>query len=133
MLTSLEPALSQLELLRPIFRAANPVLYDHLPKSQPSFVLAGTLTMFAHNVQDYKDITRLFDFFLALHAVMPVYLFAAVVLSKREELIKIEKEDEDILYVMLSILLELFNVEFHIARTVELYERLPPAALNSWE
>jgi hypothetical protein len=64
---------------------------------------------------------------------MPIYLFAAVVLSKREELLEIEKEDEDILYVMLSRLPEPFDVEFHIARTVELYERLPPAALNSWE
>ncbi len=133
MLSSLDPALAQLELLRPILRAADPVLYDHLPKSQPSFALAGTITMFAHNIQDYKDITRLFDFFLARHAVMPIYLFAAVVLSKREELLEFDKEDEDILYVMLGKIPEPFDVEFHIARTVELYERLPPASLNSWE
>ena len=133
MLTSLEPALSQLELLRPILRAADPLLYDHLPKSQPSFALAGTITMFAHNIQDYKDITRLFDFFLARHAVMPIYFFAAVVLSKREELLDIDKEDEDILYVMLGKLPQPFDLEFHIARTLELYEKLPPASLNSWE
>ncbi|CAN9180518.1 unnamed protein product [Alternaria alternata] len=133
MLSSLDPALAQLELLRPILRAADPLLYDHLPKSQPSFALAGTITMFAHNIQDYKDITRLFDFFLARHAVMPIYLFAAVVLSKREELLEFDKEDEDILYVMLGKLPEPFDVEFHVARTVELYERLPPASLNSWE
>ncbi|KAH7371106.1 GTPase-activating protein gyp10 [Pyrenochaeta sp. MPI-SDFR-AT-0127] len=133
MLSSLDPAISQLELLRPILRAADPLLYDRLPKSQPSFALAGTITMFAHNIQDYKDITRLFDFFLARHAVMPIYLFAAVVLSKREELLEIDKEDEDIMYVMLSRLPQHFDVEFHLARTVELYERLPPASLNSWE
>lgn len=133
MLTSLEPAISQLELLRPILQAADPILYDHLPKNQPSFALAGTITMFAHNIQDYRDITRLFDFFLARHAVMPIYLFAAVVLSKREELLEVEKEDEDILYVMLGRLPQPFDVEFHIARTVELYERLPPTKLNSWE
>lgn len=133
MLSSLEPALAQLELLRPILRAADPILYDHLPKSQPSFALAGTITMFAHNIQDYKDITRLFDFFLARHAVMPIYLFAAVVLSKRDELLEIDSEDEDILYVMLSKLPDPFDVEFHIAHTVELYERLPPASLDSWE
>ncbi|KAF1850424.1 uncharacterized protein K460DRAFT_301456, partial [Cucurbitaria berberidis CBS 394.84] len=133
MLSLLDPALAQLELLRPILRAADPVLYDHLPKSQPSFALAGTITLFAHNIQDYKDITRLFDFFLARHAVMPIYLFAAVVLSKREELLEIDKEDEDILYVMLGKLPQPFDVEFHIARAIELYERLPPASLNSWE
>lgn len=89
--------------------------------------------MFAHNIQDYKDITRLFDFFLARHAVMPIYLFAAVVLSRREELLEIDQEDEDILYAMLGKIPQPFDVEFHIARTVELYERLPPAKLNSWE
>jgi hypothetical protein len=133
MLSTLEPAISQLELLRPIFRAADPELFSHMPKSQPSFALAGTITMFAHNIQDYKDITRLFDFFLAHDAAMPIYLFAAVVLSRREELLEIDQEDEDILYVMLGKLPQPFDVEFHIARTLELYERLPPASLASWE
>ncbi|KAH7072174.1 rab-GTPase-TBC domain-containing protein [Paraphoma chrysanthemicola] len=133
MLSTLDPAISQLELLRPIFHAADPELYEHLPKSQPSFALAGTITMFAHNIHDYKDITRLFDFFLARDAVMPIYLFAAAVLSRREELLEIDQEDEDILYVMLGKLPQPFDVEFHIARTLELYERLPPASLRSWE
>jgi hypothetical protein len=133
MLSTLDPAISQLELLRPIFRAADPELFRHRPKSQPSFALAGTITMFAHNIQEYKDITRLFDFFLAHDAVMPIYLFAAVVLSRRDELLEIDHEDEDILYVMLGKLPQPFDVEFHIARTLELYERLPPASLASWE
>jgi hypothetical protein len=133
MLSTLDPAISQLELLRPIFRAADPELFHHMPKSQPSFALAGTITMFAHNIQDYKDITRLFDFFLAHNAVMPIYLFAAVVLSRREELLEIDQEDEDILYVMLGKLPHPFDVEFLVARTLELYERLPPESLGSWE
>ncbi|KAH8725579.1 rab-GTPase-TBC domain-containing protein [Phaeosphaeriaceae sp. PMI808] len=133
MLSTLDPAIAHLELLRPIFRAADPELYSHMPKSQPSFALSGTITMFAHNIQAYKDITRLFDFFLAHDAVMPIYLFAAVVLSRREELLEIDQEDEDILYVMLGKLPQPFDVEFHIARTLELYERLPPASLGSWE
>ena len=133
MLSSLDPAIAQLELLRPLLREADPVLYEHLPKSSATFALAGTITMFAHNIQEYKDITRLFDFFLARHAVMPLYFFAAVVLSRREELLEIEKEDEDILHVMLSKLPEPFDLEFHIARSVELYERLPPGSLGSWE
>lgn len=133
MLTSLEPAIAQLELLRPLLQYADPVLYEHLPKSSATFALAGTITMFAHNITEYKDITRLFDFFLARHAVMPLYFFAAVVLSRREELLNIEKEDEDILHVMLSKLPQPFDVEFHIARSVELYERLHPGSLASWE
>ncbi len=133
MLSSIKPAISQLELLRPIIRAADPVLYKHLGKSQPSFALANTITMFAHHIQDYGDITRLFDFFIARHAIMPIYLFAAVVLSKRDELLELDEDDGDMLYFQLGKIPEPFDVEFHIARTVELYERLPPASLRSWE
>lgn len=131
MLSSLEPALAQLELLRPILRAADPSLYHHLRGSQPTFALAGTMTMFAHNIEDYKDITRLFDFFLAGHAAMPIYFFAAVVLSKRDKLLA--EDDEDMLYVTLGRLPAHFDVEFLIARTVELYVRLPPASLGGYE
>ena len=127
MLSSLDPALAQLELLRPILRAADPVLYDHLPKSQPSFALAGTITMFAHNIQDYKDITRLFDFFLARHAVMPIYLFAAVVLSKREELLEFDKEDEDILYVMLG------KLPSHLPAYSSHLQQMPVCVISHWK
>lgn len=129
MLSSLDPALAHLELLHPIIATADPALYYHLPKSQPSFALAGTLTMFAHNIQEYKDIARLFDFFLARHTVMPIYFFAAVVLSRREEILEIEEEDMDIMQAVLGKLPQPFDVEFHIARAVELYERLPPESL----
>ena len=125
MLSSLEPAIAQLELLRPLLRRADPSLFEHLPTSSATFALEGTITMFAHNIREYRDITRLFDFFLARHPIIPLYFFAAVVLSRREELLEIEKDEEDILHVMLSKLPEPFDIEFHIARSVELYERLP--------
>lgn len=64
---------------------------------------------------------------------MPVYLFAAVVLSRRDELLEIEKEDEDIMYAVLGRLPQPFDVELHLARAVELYDKLPPASLHSWE
>ncbi|KAH6629444.1 rab-GTPase-TBC domain-containing protein [Boeremia exigua] len=133
MLSSIEPAIAQLELLRPLLRAADPELYAHLPESSATFALAGTITMFAHNIQEYRDITRLFDFFLTQHTVMPLYFFAAVALSRRDELLDIPHEDDDILHVMLSKLPDPFDIEFHIARAKELYAALPPDSLASWE
>ena len=132
MLSTLDPAIAHLSLLHPILQTADPELYAHLPKSQASFALADTITMFAHHIQEYKDIARLFDFFLARHTVMPIYFFAGVVLSRREEMLEIDKEDEDIMHAMLGKLPQPFNVEFHIARSVELYERLPPEKLDGW-
>lgn len=130
MLSTLDPAVAHLSLLHPILATADPELYAHLPKSQASFALADTLTLFAHHIQEYKDIARLFDFFLARHTVMPIYFFAGVVLSRRDEMLEIDKEDEDIMHAMLGRLPEPFDLEFHIARSVELYERLPPEKLG---
>ncbi|PVH99306.1 hypothetical protein DM02DRAFT_615162 [Periconia macrospinosa] len=133
MLSKLDPAMSQLELLRPLMAAADPVLYRHLPKHRPTFALAGTITLFAHIIKEYRDIARLFDFFLAQHTVIPIYFFAAIVLSRRDEILDIDEEDEDIMSAILGKLPEPFDLEFHIARAVELYERLPPESLASWE
>jgi hypothetical protein len=133
MLSSLDPAVAHLQLLRPLLRRTDPALYHRLPRGAATFALAGTLTMFAHNLQHYHHVTRLFDFFLAHHPVMPIYLFAAVALSRRDDLLAIDPEDQDILHVVLSKLPDPFDVEFHISRTLELYERLPPASLRSWE
>ncbi|KAF2870673.1 rab-GTPase-TBC domain-containing protein [Massariosphaeria phaeospora] len=132
MLPTFDPAIAQLQLLLPIIEAADPVLYNHIPKDNTFFALAGTITMFSHMVQEYSDISRLFDFFLAHDTVVPVYFFAAVILSRRDELLEIEKEDQDILHAILGKLPQPFDLEFQIARTVELHERLSPAALRSW-
>lgn len=78
MLDDLEAALAQLALLPTILRAADPSLALHLAGVQPFFALAGTLTMYAHEVQSYGDIARLFDYLLANEAVVSIYLFAAV-------------------------------------------------------
>ena len=47
-------------------------------------------------------------------------------------MLEIEKEDEDIMHAMLGKLPQPFDVEFHIARSLELYERLPPEKLDGW-
>ncbi|KAF2713264.1 hypothetical protein K504DRAFT_487718 [Pleomassaria siparia CBS 279.74] len=132
MLPSLDPAISHLELLHPIIQRADPELYNHLPKMPPFFALAGTITMFAHLINEYADISRLFDFFLARDTAMPIYFFAAVVLSRREELLEIEQEDVDIFHAVLGKLPQPFHLEFHIARAAELHERLSPQLVRSW-
>ena len=132
MLPSLDPAISHLELLHPIIHRADPELYHHLPKSPPFFALAGTITMFAHLINEYADIARLFDFFLARDTAMPIYFFAGVVLSRREELLEIDQEDVDIFHAILGKLPQPFDLEFHIARAAELHERLSPQLLHTW-
>lgn len=131
MLPSLDPAIRHLELLPVILRTADPVLYNHLPKIQPNYALGATITLFAHVIDAYGDITRLFDFFLASDSAVPIYFFASLVLSRREELLELDsEEDEAIFYVMLGKLPQPFDLEAHITQAVKLYERMPPQSLR---
>ncbi|KAF2004602.1 hypothetical protein P154DRAFT_519108 [Amniculicola lignicola CBS 123094] len=132
MLPSLDPAISHLELLPPILKHADPVLYDHLPKMQPFFALGATITMFAHVIQGYGDIARLFDFFLASDTIIPMYFFAASLISRREELLEIDREDVDIFHAVLGRLPQPLDLELLISQTIELYNKLPQHSLRSW-
>lgn len=78
MLPALSPATVHLHLLPAILYAADPALCNHLKPTQPFYALSATLTLYAHDIQAYADIARLFDFLLANEAVMSIYLYAAV-------------------------------------------------------
>jgi len=79
MLPTMSGTLSHLQLLPAILRAADAELFEHLSQTAPFyFALPATLTLYAHDIQEYGDIARLFDFLLASEAVVSVYLYATV-------------------------------------------------------
>jgi len=78
MLPTLSAAIVHLRLLPPLLRSEDPKLESHLSQTQPFFALAATLTLYAHDIQEYGDIARLYDFLLAHEAAIPVYFFATV-------------------------------------------------------
>lgn len=75
MLPTMSGTEAHLQLLPSILYVADRTLYHHLSQTQPFFALAATLTLYAHDIEEYGDIARLFDFLLANEAAMPVYLF----------------------------------------------------------
>ena len=88
MLPSLTPALKHLQLLPAILKAADSELAAHLTMPHgPNYALPSALTLYAHEIQEYSDIARLFDFLLAHEPVISIYLFAAIILSRRESLL----------------------------------------------
>ncbi|KAL9000430.1 MAG: hypothetical protein Q9169_000947 [Polycauliona sp. 2 TL-2023] len=129
MLPSLEPSLAHLHLLPSILEAECPELRQHLSQTQPFFALAATLTLYAHDIQEYSDIARLFDFFLAHGAVVSVYFFAIIILSRREELFEIPADEPEMLHSVLSKLPKPLDLEALIAQTVSLYQTCPPERL----
>jgi TBC1 domain family member 20 len=129
MLPSLSPAVAHLELLPPILYAADAGLCRHLSRTQPYFALAATLTLYAHEIQDYEVIARLFDFLLAHEAAMAVYLFAAIVLARRDELFEIPADEPEMLHFALSKLPQRLRIEHLIQRAIKLFAQHPPESL----
>jgi TBC1 domain family member 20 len=132
MLPSLAPTVAQLRLIPDILNAADPKLRRHLASTDPFYALAGTLTMYAHNIQEYGDIARLFDILLAREPVFSVYMFAQIVLGRREELFETPSDDSSMLHFILSKVPDKLDLDALITATIKLFERIPPESLRSW-
>ena len=129
MLPSMNPSLAHLRLLPSIIYSVDSRLCEHLSQTQPFFALAATLTLYAHDIQEYGDISRLFDFLLAHGAVVSVYFFAVIVLSRREELFNIPADEPEMLHSVLSKLPKPLDLEALISRTMDLVVEHPPEKL----
>ena len=132
MLPTLAPALAQLRLIPALLYAVDPKLCNHLSQTHPFFALSGTLTMYAHDIQEYGDIARLFDVFLAREAVFSVYMFAQIVLQRSTELFETPPDEPEMLHSILSKLPQPLDLETLISNTVKLFEKHPPETLRTW-
>ena len=129
MLPTLDPALRQLTLLPAILTASDGPLAARLSQIQPYFALAATLTLYAHDIQEYSDISRLFDFILAHEPVISIYLFASIIISKREVLLEVPADEPEMLHFTLSKLPQTLDLETIIARSLNLFENHPRQSL----
>lgn len=79
MLPTMTGAISHLSLLSATLDAADHELYMHLSQTAPFyFALSATLTLYAHEIQEYGEIARLFDYLLAHESVVSIYFFTIV-------------------------------------------------------
>ena len=129
MLPSLTPSLRHLQIIPPLLESADPELGRHLSHTRPFFALAATLTLYAHDIQEYSDIARVYDFILAHEPVVAIYMFLAIILSRREELLEIPIDEPEMLHFTLSKLPQPLNLESLIAQTMKLFSTYPPQDL----
>lgn len=129
MLPSLAPSLDHLQLLPAIIQCVDPKLCRHLSQTRPFFALASTLTLYAHDIQDYGVIARLFDFLLAHEPSVSIYLYAVIILSRDNELFEIEPDDPEMLHFTLSKLPKSLELESLISRTLQIFYEHPPELL----
>lgn len=134
MLSTLAPAEKHLRLIPAILARAEPDLAAHLGQTPPYFALSAVLTLYAHDIQEYTDIARLYDFILAHEPVMTVYLFAALIVSRKQELLEIPGEDHDMLLFTLSKLPNPLDLQGLIDRCLAVHRSSPPEKLpgNAW-
>ena len=134
MLSSLTPSMAHLELLPAILYSVDPKLQQHLSTTKPFFAMASTLTLYAHDIQEYSDIARLFDFLLAQPAVVSLYFFAVIILSRKSELLEVPLEEPEMLHFLLSKLPKPLDLEALMAKTMEVFAEHPPERLpwRSW-
>ncbi|RPA94453.1 hypothetical protein L873DRAFT_1701030 [Choiromyces venosus 120613-1] len=132
MLPTMSPTSDHLQLLYPLLYSIDPNLFHHISRTQPFFALAAILTLYAHEIQEYNNIARLFDIFLAMGPVFPLYLFAEIVLQRRDELFEIPDDEPDILHSILSKLPKPLDLDDLISRAASLLEQQPPESLSTW-
>ncbi|SCO12234.1 related to GTPase-activating protein gyp10 [Fusarium fujikuroi] len=130
MLPNFGPTTAQLRLLPDIIHAADPKLRRHLAGVEPFYALAGTLTMYAHNIETYQDIARLFDVFLAREPVFTVYVFAQIILDRRNEIFEID--EPDMLHVILGKVPTKMDLDELIIKSAALFGQHPPETLSYW-
>ena len=130
MLPTLGPTTAQLRLLPEIIGRADTELRQHLAAIQPFYALSGTLTMYAHNIEAYHDIARLFDVLIAREPVFSIYMFAQIVLDRRDEILEID--EPDMLHVILGKVPLNMDLDALIAKSVDLQNKIPPHKLAEW-
>ncbi|KAG2206569.1 hypothetical protein INT47_008586 [Mucor saturninus] len=90
----MEPILKQLTILDTLIRLEDVDLYDFITEAGvlPYYCLSWVITWCSHDLDDLEKITRLFDLFLCSNPFMSIYFAAAVVLSRRDQVLALECE-----------------------------------------
>lgn len=130
MLESLDASTRQLHLIPAILKCSDPQLATHMGGIPPYFALSAVLTLYAHDIEQYSDIARLYDFILAHEPVMTIYLFVALIIQRRNTLLAFESEDHDMMLFTLSKLPQTLQLQHLIGQSLELFEKYPPEGLG---
>lgn len=89
---TMDKASDLLNIIPLIVKSEDKVLGEYMERSQVGdiYALSWVITWFSHVVKSYEIVGRLFDFFIASHELMPIYLTVAIVLHKRMQILDLE-------------------------------------------
>ncbi|RUS22066.1 hypothetical protein BC938DRAFT_475290 [Jimgerdemannia flammicorona] len=93
----------------------------------PYYALSWILTWYSHDLKDMNKVSRLFDLFLASTPLMPIYVAAMIVLSRKKELLEL---DPDLAHTVLADFPQGADMDELVHGAVELEKRWPPLELQ---
>jgi hypothetical protein len=105
-------------------------LAEYRSETLPFFPLSWVITWCAHDLQDFEKIARLYDFLICFNPLMSVYLAAAVVMSRRDELLEVEC-DNAMVHTFLTKFPKNVDLELIISHAHLLYTTYPPESLQT--
>ncbi|XP_075995681.1 TBC1 domain family member 20 isoform X2 [Genypterus blacodes] len=119
-----------LNYLMPILEQVDTKLHDFMMRSDVGtiFALSWLITWYGHVLSEFRHTLRLYDFFLASHPLMPIYLAATIVLYREKEVKKTEC-DMAMVHHLLSRIPQDLPYEFLIGQSLRLFDQYPPSLL----
>lgn len=128
---TMEPTQKRLMFLYPIIRHENAALCKYLENSSVGtlFALPWYLTWFGHSLNSYRSVVRLYDYFLASPFLLPLYVTAAIVLYRSDDIFK-EDCDMASIHCLLSQLPDDLPFEYLLKNANELYKKYPPSKIE---
>ncbi|KAG7500868.1 hypothetical protein JOB18_032223 [Solea senegalensis] len=119
-----------LNYLMPILEQVDPELHDFMIRSEVGtiFALSWLITWYGHVLSEFKHTLRLYDFFLASHPLMPIYLAATIVLHREKE-VKQTECDMAMVHHLLSRIPQDLPYDLLIAQSLQLFSQYPPSLL----
>lgn len=93
------------------------------------FALPWYLTWFGHSLNQYKDVVRLYDYFLATPPLMPIYVATSLVIQRRQEVFS-EGCDMASIHCLLSQIPDDLDFEEILTRASTFYKKYPPEKLE---
>ncbi|KAK4878911.1 hypothetical protein RN001_007057 [Aquatica leii] len=128
---TMEKTSYRLNYLYAILQREDKELHEILDRSMVGtmFALPWYLTWFGHSLTQYRDVVRLYDYFLASPPLMPLYVAASLVIDRRQEVFDIDCDMASI-HCLLSQIPDNLDFECILQRASNIYKKYPPAKLE---
>ncbi|KAJ2814399.1 GTPase-activating protein gyp8, partial [Coemansia sp. 'formosensis'] len=94
MASNLDHVLQQLQLLYVMLKVISPEIHELLVELEvpPFFAISWVLTWFAHDLEDFQSICRIFDFLIVSPPMQVVYMAAAMLKRNERDILAYERD-----------------------------------------